>query len=149
SLWTKILDIRMQTGEPYLIFSDTVNRQLAQHQRELGLSVKQSNLCAEIMLATGKDHLNNERTAVCCLSSVNAETFLEWREEPQFIEDVMRFLDNVLQDFIDRAPDAMSQAVYSAQRERSVGLGLMGFHSFLQAQGVAFESAMAKSWNMR
>ncbi|MEG1451425.1 ribonucleoside-diphosphate reductase subunit alpha [Brevundimonas sp.] len=149
SLWTKILDIRMQTGEPYLIFSDTVNRQLAQHQRELGLSVKQSNLCAEIMLATGKDHLNNERTAVCCLSSVNAETFLEWREEPQFIEDVMRFLDNVLQDFIDRAPDAMSQAIYSAQRERSVGLGLMGFHSFLQAQGVAFESAMAKSWNMR
>src|SRR5690606_3794332 len=80
SLWTKILDIRMQTGEPYLIFSDTVNRQLAQHQRELGLSVKQSNLCAEIMLATGKDHLGNERTAVCCLSSVNAETFLEWRE---------------------------------------------------------------------
>ena len=149
SLWTKILDIRMQTGEPYLIFSDTVNRQLAQHQRELGLSVKQSNLCAEIMLATGKDHLNNERTAVCCLSSVNAETFLEWREEPRFIEDLMRFLDNVLQDFIDRAPDAMSQAVYSAQRERSVGLGLMGFHSFLQAQGVAFESAMAKSWNMR
>lgn len=149
SLWTKILDIRMQTGEPYLIFSDTVNRQLAQHQRELGLSVKQSNLCAEIMLATGKDHLNNERTAVCCLSSVNAETFLEWREEPHFIEDLMRFLDNVLQDFIDRAPDAMSQAVYSATRERSVGLGLMGFHSFLQAQGVAFESAMAKSWNMR
>ncbi|WP_312815199.1 ribonucleoside-diphosphate reductase subunit alpha [Brevundimonas sp.] len=149
SLWTKILDIRMQTGEPYLIFSDTVNRQLAQHQRELGLSVKQSNLCAEIMLATGKDHLNNERTAVCCLSSVNAETFLEWREEPRFIEDLMRFLDNVLQDFIDRAPDAMSQAVYSATRERSVGLGLMGFHSFLQAQGVAFESAMAKSWNMR
>ncbi|MHC3126542.1 ribonucleotide-diphosphate reductase subunit alpha [Brevundimonas sp. GN22] len=149
SLWTKILEIRMQTGEPYLIFSDTVNRQLAQHQRELGLSVKQSNLCAEIMLATGKDHLGNERTAVCCLSSVNAETFLEWREEPQFIEDVMRFLDNVLQDFIDRAPSAMSQAVYSAMRERSVGLGLMGFHSFLQSQGVAFESAMAKSWNMR
>jgi len=149
SLWTKILEIRMQTGEPYLIFSDTVNRQLAQHQRELGLSVKQSNLCAEIMLATGKDHLGNERTAVCCLSSVNAETFLEWREEPQFIEDVMRFLDNVLQDFIDRAPSAMSQAIYSAMRERSVGLGLMGFHSFLQSQGVAFESAMAKSWNMR
>ncbi|WP_292052327.1 MULTISPECIES: ribonucleoside-diphosphate reductase subunit alpha [unclassified Brevundimonas] len=149
ALWTKILEIRMQTGEPYLIFSDTVNRQLAKHQQELGLKVKQSNLCAEIMLATGKDHLGKERTAVCCLSSVNAETFLEWREEPRFVEDVMRFLDNVLQDFIDRAPSSMSQAVYSAMRERSVGLGLMGFHSFLQSQGVAFESAMAKSWNMR
>ena len=149
ALWTKILEIRMQTGEPYLIFSDTVNRQLAQHQRDLGLSVKQSNLCAEIMLHTGKDHLGQERTAVCCLSSVNAEKFLEWREEPRFVEDLMRFLDNVLQDFINRAPDAMSQAVYSATRERSVGLGLMGFHSFLQSQGVAFESAMAKSWNMR
>ena len=149
ALWTKILEIRMQTGEPYLIFSDTVNRQLAQHQRELGMSVKQSNLCAEIMLHTGKDHLGEERTAVCCLSSVNAEKFLEWREDPRFVEDLMRFLDNVLQDFINRAPDAMSQAVYSATRERSVGLGLMGFHSFLQSQGVAFESAMAKSWNMR
>ncbi|RZJ19084.1 MAG: ribonucleoside-diphosphate reductase subunit alpha [Brevundimonas sp.] len=148
-LWTKILDIRMQTGEPYLIFSDTVNRAMPQHQRDLGLSVKQSNLCSEIMLHTGRDHLGVDRTAVCCLSSVNAETFLEWREEPQFIEDVMRFLDNVLEDFIRRAPSDMKAAVYSAKRERSVGLGLMGFHSFLQAQGVAFESAMAKSWNMR
>ncbi len=149
TLWQKILEIRLQTGEPYLIFSDTVNRQMAPHQRELGLSVKQSNLCAEIMLHTGRDHLGVDRTAVCCLSSVNAETFLEWREEPRFIEDVMRFLDNVLEDFIRRAPPAMAQAVYSAKRERSVGLGLMGFHSFLQQQGVAFESAMAKSWNMR
>ena len=149
ALWTKILDIRMQTGEPYLIFSDTVNRQMAPHQRDLGLKVKQSNLCAEIMLHTGKDHLGAERTAVCCLSSVNAETFLEWREEPRFIEDIMRFLDNVLEDFIQRAPSSMAAAVYSAKRERSVGLGLMGFHSFLQSQGVAFESAMAKSWNMR
>ncbi|MGH6978492.1 MAG: ribonucleoside-diphosphate reductase subunit alpha, partial [Brevundimonas sp.] len=132
ALWTKILDIRMQTGEPYLIFSDTVNRQMAPHQRDLGLKVKQSNLCAEIMLHTGKDHLGAERTAVCCLSSVNAETFLEWREEPKFIEDIMRFLDNVLEDFIHRAPPAMAAAVYSAKRERSVGLGLMGFHSFLQ-----------------
>lgn len=149
ALWQKILEIRLQTGEPYLIFSDTVNRQMPQHQKDLGLSVKQSNLCAEIMLHTGRDHLGVDRTAVCCLSSVNAETFLEWREEPKFIEDVMRFLDNVLEDFIRRAPPAMAAAVYSAKRERSVGLGLMGFHSFLQAQGVAFESAMAKSWNMR
>ncbi|WP_412894079.1 ribonucleoside-diphosphate reductase subunit alpha [Brevundimonas phoenicis] len=149
NLWTKILEIRMQTGEPYLIFSDTVNRQMPQHQKDLGLSVKQSNLCSEIMLHTGLDHKGVERTAVCCLSSVNAETFLEWREEPRFIEDIMRFLDNVLEDFITRAPSSMAAAVYSAQRERSVGLGLMGFHSFLQSQGVAFELAMAKSWNMR
>ncbi len=149
SLWQKILEIRLQTGEPYLIFSDTVNRAMPQHQRELGLSVRQSNLCSEIMLHTGKDHQGLERTAVCCLSSVNAETFLEWRDHPTFIEDVMRFLDNVLEDFINRAPPEMKHAVYAARRERSVGLGLMGFHSFLQAQNVPFESAMAKSWNMR
>ena len=149
SLWQKILEIRLQTGEPYLIFSDTVNRALPQHQRDLGLSVRQSNLCSEIMLHTGLDHLGNERTAVCCLSSVNAETFLEWRDHPTFIEDVMRFLDNVLEDFITRAPSSMANAIYAARRERSVGLGLMGFHSFLQMQNVPFESAMAKSWNMR
>jgi ribonucleoside-diphosphate reductase alpha chain len=148
-LWQKILEIRLQTGEPYMIFSDTVNRAMPQHQRELGLSVRQSNLCSEIMLPTGVDHLGNERTAVCCLSSVNAETFLEWRSEEQFIPDIMRFLDNVLEDFILRAPPAMRNAVYAATRERSVGLGLMGFHSFLQAQNVPFESALAKSWNMR
>ena len=149
SLWQKILEIRLQTGEPYLIFSDTVNRSMPVHQRELGLKVRQSNLCSEIVLHTGKDHLGKDRTAVCCLSSVNAEKFLEWRDHPTFVEDVMRFLDNVLQDFIDSAPDAMTSAVYAAERERSVGLGLMGFHTFLQAQGVPFESAMAKSWNMR
>jgi ribonucleoside-diphosphate reductase alpha chain len=149
SLWQKILEIRLQTGEPYLIFSDTVNRALPSFQRELGLKVTQSNLCSEIMLASGPDHTGRDRTAVCCLSSVNAEKYLEWRDEPQFIEDVMRFLDNVLQDFIDRAPPEMADAIYSAGRERSVGLGLMGFHSFLQAQDVSFESAMAKSWNMR
>jgi len=149
SLWQKILEIRLQTGEPYLIFADTVNRAMPQHQRELGLSVRQSNLCSEIMLHTGKDHLGEERTAVCCLSSVNAEKFLEWRDHPSFIEDVMRFLDNVLEDFIQRAPPEMKNAVYAAQRERSVGLGLMGFHSFLQSQNVPFESALAKSWNMR
>ncbi|CAN7511847.1 ribonucleoside-diphosphate reductase subunit alpha [Phenylobacterium sp. LjRoot225] len=149
SLWQKILEIRLQTGEPYLIFADTVNRAMPQHQRELGLSVRQSNLCSEIMLHTGKDHLGEERTAVCCLSSVNAEKFLEWRDHPTFLEDIMRFLDNVLQDFIVRAPPEMRHAVYAAQRERSVGLGLMGFHSFLQGQNVPFESALAKSWNMR
>ncbi len=149
SLWQKILEVRLQTGEPYLIFSDTVNRAMPQHQQDLGLSVRQSNLCSEIMLHTGKDHLGAERTAVCCLSSVNAETFLEWRDHPTFIEDVMRFLDNVLEDFITRAPPEMANAVYAAKRERSVGLGLMGFHSFLQSQNVPFESAMAKSWNMR
>ena len=149
ALWQKILEIRLQTGEPYLIFSDTVNRAMPQHQRELGLKVTQSNLCSEIMLHTGPDHLGNERTAVCCLSSVNAEKYHEWRDDPLFIQDVMRFLDNVLEDFIQRAPPEMSAAIYSARRERSVGLGLMGFHSFLQQQNVAFESALAKSWNMR
>ncbi|HEY3799237.1 MAG TPA: ribonucleoside-diphosphate reductase subunit alpha [Caulobacteraceae bacterium] len=149
SLWQKLLELRLQTGEPYLIFSDTANRAMPQHQRELGLQVRQSNLCSEIMLHSGLDHLGKERTAVCCLSSVNAEMFLEWRDHPTFVEDCMRFLDNVLQDFIDRAPAGMEHAVYAAWRERSVGLGLMGFHSFLQSQNVPFESALAKSWNMR
>lgn len=149
ALWQKVLELRLQTGEPYLIFSDAVNRAMPKHQQELGFKVRQSNLCSEIMLHTGKDHLGVERTAVCCLSSVNAESFLEWRDEPMFIEDVMRFLDNVLEDFIKRAPVDAKHAVYAAMRERSVGLGLMGFHSFLQAQNVPFESALAKSWNMR
>jgi ribonucleoside-diphosphate reductase alpha chain len=148
-LWQKVLELRLQTGEPYLIFADTVNRAMPAHQRELGLKVRQSNLCSEIMLHSGLDHLGRERTAVCCLSSVNAEKFLEWRDHPTFVEDVMRFLDNVLQDFIDRAPPEMEAAAYAAQRERSVGLGLMGFHTLLQAQNVPFESALAKSWNMR
>ena len=149
SLWQKLLELRLQTGEPYLIFSDTANRAMPQHQRELGLKVRQSNLCSEILLHSGKDHLGAERTAVCCLSSLNAEKFLEWRDHPTFIEDAMRFLDNVLQDFIDRAPDQMAAAAYAAYRERSVGLGIMGFHSFLQGLNVPFESALAKSWNMR
>jgi ribonucleoside-diphosphate reductase alpha chain len=147
ALWQKILEIRMATGEPYLIFSDTVNNAMPAHQRQLGLKVRQSNLCSEIMLHTGPDHLGKDRTAVCCLSSVNAETFLEWKGEEMFLEDIFRFLDNVLEDFIRRAPPEMARAVYSAQRERSVGLGLMGFHSFLQGQGVPMESAMAKVWN--
>ncbi len=122
---------------------------MAKHQRDLGLKVTTSNLCSEIMLHTGKDHLGEQRTAVCCLSSINAEKYFEWKDEPQFIEDVMRFLDNVLQSFIDSAPPSMANAVYSASRERSVGLGLMGFHSFLQSQNVPFESVAAKSWNLK
>ncbi len=149
ALWQRVLELRLQTGEPYLIFSDTVNRAMPRHQRELGLKVRQSNLCSEIVLPSGVDHLGNERTAVCCLSSVNAEMFLEWRDDPTFVEDIMRFLDNVLQDFIDRALAEMAPAAHAALRERSVGLGLMGFHSFLQSQNVPFESALAKSWNMR
>ncbi len=148
-LWQKILEMRLQTGEPYMIFSDTVNKALAKHQRDQGLKVQQSNLCAEIMLATGLDKYGKQRTAVCCLSSVNAEKWDEWKDEEGFIEDIMRFLDNVLQDFIDNAPGEMKDAKYSAARERSVGLGLMGFHSMLQAKDIPFESAMAKSFNNR
>jgi ribonucleoside-diphosphate reductase alpha chain len=148
-LWQKILETRLQTGEPYLLFSDTANKQLAPFQRELGLSVRQSNLCSEILLATGRDHLGNARTAVCCLSSVNFETWDEWHDEPRFIEDVLRMLDNVLQDFIDHAPESMNAARYSAMRERSVGLGAMGFHSYLQNNGIPFESALARAANLR
>jgi ribonucleoside-diphosphate reductase alpha chain len=148
-LWQKVLELRLQTGEPYIIFSDTVNKAMPSHQKKLGLKVRQSNLCSEIMLHTGMDHNGRERTAVCCLSSLNAETFLEWEKEPDFIEDVFRFLDNVLQDFIERAPPEMERAIYAAMRERSVGLGLMGFHSFLQKQSLSMESAMAKVWNNR
>ena len=149
NLFQKIVETRLATGEPYLIFIDTVNRQLAQHQQSLGLKVTTSNLCSEIMLHTGFDHLGNDRTAVCCLSSVNLEKWDEWHQEPKFIEDIMRFLDNVLQDFIDRAPDTMKHAKYSAMRERSVGLGVMGWHSFLQSRMIPWESALAKSWNMK
>ncbi len=148
-LWQKILELRLQTGEPYIVFSDTVNKAMPSHQKKLGLKVRQSNLCSEIMLHTGMDHNGRERTAVCCLSSLNAETFMEWEKEPEFLNDVFRFLDNVLEDFIQRAPPEMERAVYAAMRERSVGLGLMGFHSFLQKQGVSMESAMAKVWNNR
>ena len=146
-IWQKILELRIQTGEPYLLFTDTVNNAMPAHQRQLGLKVTQSNLCSEITLPTGVDHMGHDRTAVCCLSSVNAEKYLEWSKEEAFLEDVFRFLDNVLETFIREAPDEMARAVYSAQRERSVGLGLMGFHSFLQKMNVPFESAMAKVWN--
>ena len=146
-LWQKILELRIQTGEPYLLFTDTVNNAMPAHQRKLGMKVTQSNLCSEITLATGRDHNDVDRTAVCCLSSLNAEKFLEWKDEEGFLEDVFRFLDNVLEDFIQRAPPEMSRAVYSAKRERSVGLGLMGFHSFLQSTNTPLESAAAKAWN--
>ena len=148
-LFQKIVETRLQTGEPYIIYIDTANKSMPKHQRELGLKVRMSNLCSEILLPTGPDHLGRDRTAVCCLSSLNAVTWEEWHDHPMIVEDIMRFLDNVLQEFIDTAPDGMARAKYSAARERSVGLGLMGFHSFLQSKGVPFESAMAKSWNLK
>ncbi len=149
SLFQKLVETRLATGEPYIVFSDTVNRMMPAHHRDLGLKVSTSNLCSEITLPTGRDHLGNDRTAVCCLSSLNLETWEEWHDDKQFIEDVMRFLDNVLQDYIDRAPDEMARAKYSASRERSVGMGVMGFHTFLQAKGIGFETAMAKAWNLK
>ncbi|MDF0541856.1 ribonucleoside-diphosphate reductase subunit alpha [Sphingobium sp. H39-3-25] len=149
ALFQKLVEVRLATGEPYIVFNDTVNRTMPKHHRDLGFKVSTSNLCSEITLPTGVDHLGNDRTAVCCLSSLNLETWDQWNGEKQFIEDVMRFLDNVLQDYIDRAPDEMARAKYSASRERSVGLGVMGYHSFLQARLIPFESAMAKSWNLK
>lgn len=142
SLWSLLLETRIATGEPYIVFSTTVNTSIPSHQRKLGLRVSTSNLCSEITLPT-----NEERTAVCCLSSLNLETWNEWKDNDQFIHDVMEFLDNVLTDFIGRAPTEMSKAVYSATRERSVGLGVMGFHAYLQSKGIAFESALAKAFN--
>jgi ribonucleoside-diphosphate reductase alpha chain len=147
-LWQRILETRLQTGEPYLLFIDTVNRALPKHQRDLGLKVTTSNLCSEITLVTGADHRREERTAVCCLSSLNFETWDQWKDIPGFIEDVLRFLDNVLTHFITVAPDGMKRARYAALRERSVGLGVMGFHSLLQSKGIPFESALAKSLNL-
>ena len=149
SLFQKLVETRLATGEPYIVFADTVNRAMPRHHRELGLKVSTSNLCSEITLPTGRDHLGNDRTAVCCLSSLNLETWDEWNGDKQVIEDIMRFLDNVLTDYIDRAPPEMARAKYSASRERSVGLGVMGFHSFLQARNLPFEGAMAKSWNLK
>ena len=149
TLWVRILTARIETGEPYIIYKDTVNNARPEHHKLAGLEVKTSNLCAEITLPTGLDHLGNQRTAVCCLSSLNIETFNDWADHPTFIEDVMRFLDNVLQDFIDRAPDEMARAKYAAARERSVGLGVMGFHSFLQGHMIPLEGVMAKVWNKR
>ncbi len=147
NLWIRLLTARVETGEPYIIFVDTVNRLIPQHHKLAGLNVRTSNLCSEITLPTGIDKDGKDRTAVCCLSSLNLETFEEWKNEPNFIEDVMRFLDNVLSDFIKRAPDSFKDAKYSATRERSVGLGVMGFHSFLQKNSIPLESVMSKVWN--
>lgn len=143
-LWQRILEMRMQTGEPYLHFIDTSNRMMPEFQKKLGLKIRQSNLCSEIILPTDK-----ERTAVCCLSSTNLEYYDEWKDHPLFIRDVMEMLDNVLTYFIDNAPDSISRAKFSAQRERSIGIGALGFHAFLQKNNVAFESALAKGINNR
>ena len=141
-LWQRVLDIRMQTGEPYLHFIDASNRAMPEFQKKLGLSIKQSNLCSEIILPTDKD-----RTAVCCLSSVNLEYFDEWKNDPLFLADIAEMLDNVLQYFIDNAPAAVERARYSAIRERSIGVGALGFHAYLQRNNVPFESALAVGRN--
>lgn len=143
-LWQRILENRVATGEPYIMFSDTVNEGLPEAQKELGLKVHHSNLCTEITLPT-----DDNRTAVCCLSSVNLEKYDEWKKDPMFIPDLIHFLDNVLQHFIDNAPDTLYKAKFSAVNERSLGLGAMGFHSYLQSKGIPFESALAKSKNMQ
>lgn len=142
TLWKKIIHNRLETGEPYIIFSDAANEALAEWQKELGLRIVQSNLCTEIFEVTDEN-----RTAVCCLSSVNLEKFDEWKDHPKFIEDLMRMLDNILSYFIKKAPPQLYKAIYSAQRERSVGLGAMGFHAYLQNLGVPFESPMVRGIN--
>jgi len=141
-LWQRILDIRMQTGEPYLHFIDASNRAMPEFQKKLGLSIKQSNLCSEIILPTDKD-----RTAVCCLSSVNLEYYDEWKTDILFLSDIAEMLDNVLQYFIDNAPSAVERARFSAIRERSIGIGSLGFHAYLQRNNVPFESALAVGRN--
>ena len=143
-LWQRILEIRMQTGEPYLHFIDTSNAAMPEFQKKLGLSIKQSNLCSEIILPTDK-----ERTAVCCLSSLNLEYFDEWKNDKLFLRDTAEMLDNVLQYFIDNAPDVISRAKFSAERERSIGIGALGFHAYLQRNSLAWESALATSANNR
>jgi ribonucleotide reductase alpha subunit len=143
-LWQRILEIRMQTGEPYIHFVDTSNRMMPESQKKLGLSIKQSNLCSEIVLATDKD-----RTAVCCLSSVNLEYFDVWSKDKYFLHDIAEMLDNVLQYFIDNAPDQIKRAKYSAMRERSIGIGALGFHAYLQKNNAPFESASATGLNLK
>jgi len=147
NLWIRLLTARVETGEPYIIFIDTVNRLIPQHHKLAGLNVKTSNLCSEITLPTGIDKDGKDRTAVCCLSSLNLEKYDEWKDNKNFINDVMRFLDNVLNDFIEKAPDSFKDAKYSAIRERSVGLGVMGLHSYFQKKMIPLESIMSKVWN--
>jgi ribonucleoside-diphosphate reductase alpha chain len=144
ALWVKLIQNRVETGEPYIMFEDAVNESLPEYQRELGLRVHHSNLCSEITLPT-----NEDRTAVCCLSSVNLEEYDSWKDIDEFIPDLVRMLDNVLTYFIDHAPSQLDRAKYSAMRERSIGLGAMGFHAYLQRNNIAFEGAMAKSFNNR
>ena len=148
-IWIKILTARVETGEPYILFSDATKNNKPEIYKLLNLPVRSSNLCSEITLTTGKDHLGQRRTAICCLSSVNLEYYEEWCNDENFIHDIMLFLDNVMSDFIARAPESMSQAKYSAMRERSVGLGAMGFHSFMQKKMIPFGSVLAKVWNQR
>ncbi len=149
NLWIRLLTARIETGEPYIIFIDTVNRQIPQHHKLANLTVKTSNLCSEITLPTGLDKEGRDRTAVCCLSSLNLEKYDEWKDDKNIINDVMKFLDNVLSDFINRAPDQFADAKYSAAKERSVGLGVMGFHSYLQKNNIPLESVMSKVWNKK
>ncbi|MDC0937692.1 ribonucleoside-diphosphate reductase subunit alpha [Pelagibacteraceae bacterium] len=149
NLWIRLLTARVETGEPYVVYIDTVNRQIPQHHKLAGLKVKTSNLCSEITLPTGIDNDGKERTAVCCLSSLNLDTYDQWKDNTQFVEDVMRFLDNVMTDFINRAPDEFANAKYSAMRERSVGLGVMGLHSYFQQKNIPFGSVMSKVWNKK
>jgi len=149
NLWIRLLTARVETGEPYIVYIDTVNRQIPQHHKLAGLKVKTSNLCSEITLPTGLDNDGKQRTAVCCLSSLNIDTYEQWKDDSQFVEDVMRFLDNVMTDFINRAPDEFAHAKYSAMRERSVGLGVMGLHSYFQQKGIPFGSVMSKVWNKK
>ena len=149
NLWIRLLTARVETGEPYIIYIDTVNRQIPQHHKLAGLTVKTSNLCSEITLPTGKDREGNERTAVCCLSSLNIEKYDEWKDDENFVEDVMRFLDNVLSDFINKAPESFANAKYASARERSVGLGVMGLHSYFQQKNIPFGSVMSKVWNKK
>lgn len=142
-LWARILEMRVQTGEPYLEFIDTANAGLPEFQKRLGLKINGSNLCSEIQLATSKD-----RTAVCCLSSVNLEYYDDWKNDKQFILDIAEMLDNVLEVFINKAPETISRAKYSAIRERSIGVGALGFHAYLQKNSIAFESVIAKVTNI-
>ena len=149
NLWIRLLTARIETGEPYIIYIDTVNRQIPQHHKLAGLTVKTSNLCSEITLPTGIDKEGRDRTAVCCLSSLNVEKYDEWKDDEKFVDDVMRFLDNVLSDFIKNAPEEFSDAVYSAPKERSVGLGVMGLLSYFQKKMIPLESVMSKVWNKK